>query len=346
MSEWKNHRRQRQIGSKPTAEREGQGQQQGQKRLIPSVREAIRARHYSPRTEESYVGWIKRFIFFHNKKHPAAMGVEEVNAFLTSLAVEGHVAAATQNQALSALLFLYRHVLGMPLPWLNDLIRATRPARLPVVLEPSEIRKILDATEGTPRLILLLLYGGGLRLLECLQLRVKDINFQRGEILIRDPKGKRDRITMLPQAALESLQAHLARVRQLHLRDLGEGHGAVPLPTALARKNPNFVRDWQWQWVFPASRRYHDKEGRVVRHHVDPTVVQRMMRRAVMASGVNQRATCHTLRHSFATHLLERGQDIRTVQELLGHRDVATTMIYTHVLKLGAKGVRSPLDLW
>lgn len=317
-----------------------------QKKLIPTVREAIRARHYSPRTEESYIGWIKRFIFFHNKRHPAQMGPDEVNAFLTSLAVEGKVAAATQNQALSALLFLYRTILDQPLPWMNDLIRACRPVRLPVVLDVSDVRKILDHAEGTPRLVLLLLYGGGLRLLECLQLRIKDVSFKRGEILIRDPKGRRDRVTMLPQAAMEPLRAQIERAREWHKKDLAAGFGAVPLPTALARKFPNAVRDWQWQWIFPASRRWRGNDGQQGRHHIDPTVIQRVMRAAVIASGIDQRATCHTLRHSFATHLLERGQDIRTVQELLGHRDVATTMIYTHVLKLGAKGVRSPLDSW
>ena len=317
-----------------------------QKKLIPTIREAIRARHYSPRTEESYVGWIKRFIFFHNKRHPAAMGPDEVNAFLTSLAVEGKVAAATQNQALSALLFLYRTILDQPLPWMNDLIRAFRPVRLPVVLDVGDVRKILDHAEGTPRVVLLLLYGGGLRLLECLQLRIKDVSFKRGEILIRDPKGRRDRVTMLPQAVMEPLRAQVERAREWHKKDLADGWGAVPLPTALARKYPNAVRDWQWQWIFPASRRWRDGDGRQGRHHIDPTVIQRVMRAAVLASGIDQRATCHTLRHSFATHLLERGQDIRTVQELLGHRDVATTMIYTHVLKLGAKGVRSPLDSW
>lgn len=313
-------------------------------RLIPTIRAALRARHYSPRTEEAYVNWIRRFIFFHDKRHPASMGPDEVNAFLTNLAVEGKVSASTQTQALAALLFLYRTVFDQPLPWLNELVRAYRPQRLPVVLTPDEVRMVLERTTGTTRLILNLLYGGGFRLLECLKLRVKDLDFQRGEVMVRDPKGKRDRATMLPRTLSDPLRDHLERVRLLHQRDLKDGWGAVTLPTALSRKYPSAARELQWQWIFPASRRWKDENGREGRHHVDESVVQRAMKTAVMESGINKRATCHTLRHSFATHLLERGQDIRTVQELLGHRDVSTTMIYTHVLRLGAKGVRSPLD--
>jgi len=313
-------------------------------RLIPTIRAALRARHYSRRTEEAYVGWIRRYIFFHNKRHPASMSAEEVNAFLTSLAVDGKVSASTQNQALAALLFLYRTVFDQPLPWLHELIRAYHPPRLPVVLTADEVRMVLERTEGTPRLILHLLYGGGFRLLEVLRLRVKDIDFRRGEVLVRDPKGKRDRATMLPRILNDLLHEHLERVRLLHQSDLRDGWGIVPMPTALSRKFPSAAREWQWQWVFPAARRWHDANGREGRHHVDESVIQRAMKTAVLESGINKRATCHTLRHSFATHLLERGQDIRTVQELLGHKDVATTMIYTHVLRLGAKGVRSPLD--
>jgi len=272
------------------------------------------------------------------------MAADEVNAFLTNLAVEGKVSESTQNQALAALLFLYRTVFDEPLPWLRDLIRAYRPPRLPTVLTTDEVRMVLDRTSGTPRLILNLLYGGGFRLLECLRLRVKDVDFRRGEVLVRDPKGRRDRATMLPRSLFDPLHDHIERVRMLHLSDLQDGWGAVVLPTALARKFPAAAREFQWQWVFPAGRRWRDAEGREGRHHVDESVIQRVMKQAVLDSGINKRATCHTLRHSFATHLLERGQDIRTVQELLGHRDVATTMIYTHVLKLGAKGVRSPLD--
>lgn len=315
-------------------------------RLIPTIRAVLRTRHYSRRTEEAYIGWIKRYILFHNKRHPASMGGEEVNAFLTSLAVDGQVSASTQGQALSALLFLYRHVLDDPLPWLNDVIRASRPVRIPAVLTPEEVRQLLDHLTGVPKLIALLLYGGGLRLLECLQLRVKDVDFDRCELFVRDTKGKRDRATTLARAVQPALRAHLEKVRALHVRDLSRGYGAVPLPYALGRKLPNAAKDWQWQWVFPAKIRYRDeKTGVEYRHHVHESVMQRAVRAACQAAGLDKRATCHTLRHSFATHLLERGQDIRTVQELLGHRDVSTTMIYTHVLRIGARGVRSPLDL-
>lgn len=316
-----------------------------QPRLIPRIRAAVRTRHYSRRTEEAYVGWIKRFILFHGKKHPSALGPDEVNAFLTSLAVDSDVSASTQNQALAAILFLYRQVLQDPLPWLNDIVRAQRPVRLPTVMSPDEVRRVLAHLSGTPKLVALLLYGGGLRLLECLQLRVKDVNFARLELYVRDTKGKRDRVTMLPEAAVEPLRAHLDAIRRLHERDRALGFGAVVLPTALARKLPSAATDWVWQWIFPARTRYRDEQtGMERRHHLHETVMQRAMRAAVIASGIEKRVSCHTFRHSFATHLLERGQDIRTVQELLGHRDVATTMIYTHVLKLGAKGVRSPLD--
>lgn len=315
-----------------------------QQRLLPRVHAALRARHYSRRTEEAYVGWIKRFIFFHGKRHPASMGGEEVNAFLTSLAVEGHVSASTQGQALSALLFLYREVLEDPLPWMDDLIRAGRPFRVPIVLTPEEVRQLLDRMTGVPRLVALMMYGGGLRLLECLRLRIKDVNFARHELTIRDPKGRRDRITILARAADTPLREHLDRVRELHQRDLARGYGGVEVPTALDRKFPNAPREWLWQWVFPSSRKWCDAAGVKYRHHLHESVIQRAVRDAAIAAGFEKRVTSHTLRHSFATHLLERGQDIRTVQELLGHRDVSTTMIYTHVLRLGAKGVRSPAD--
>jgi integron integrase len=317
-----------------------------QERLIPRCVRALRARHYSRRTEEAYIGWIKRFIFYHGKRHPAAMGGEEVNAFLTSLAVEGNVAAATQSQALSALLFLYRDVLNDPLPWLADLVRAHRPLRVPVVLTPEEVRLLLDHMEGVPRLAALLMYGGGLRLLECLRLRVKDVNFARYEIFVRDTKGKRDRVTVLARSADPALRDHLQRVGKVHARDLAVGYAGVELPGALARKLPNAPREWLWQWVFPAQRRWRDAaSGGEYRHHLHETVIQRAIRQAAVEARFDKRVTSHTLRHSFATHLLERGQDIRTVQELLGHRDVTTTMIYTHVLRLGAKGVRSPADV-
>lgn len=315
------------------------------RRLLPRVYDALRARHYSRRTEEAYVGWIKRFIFFNGKRHPSSMGGDEVNAFLTSLAVDDNVSAPTQNQALCALLFLYREVLREPLPWMDELIRARRPFRVPVVLTAEEVKKLLDHLSGTTRLIAVLLYGSGLRLLECLQLRVKDVNFARHEIFVRDTKGKRDRITTLPRSAEEPLQEHLVNARALHERDLAAGAGYVQTPTALARKIPSAPREWLWQWVFPAKTRWRDERtGLDYRHHLHETVMQRAIRAAAIEAGFDKRVTCHTLRHSFATHLLERGQDIRTVQELLGHRDVATTMIYTHVLRLGAKGVRSPAD--
>ena len=273
------------------------------------------------------------------------MGGDEVNAFLTHLAVEGRVSASTQNQALSALLFLYREVLDDPLPWIDDLVRASRPLRIPVVLTPEEVRRLIDHLDGVPRLVALLLYGGGLRLLECLQLRIKDVNFARYEVLIRDPKGKRDRITVLPRSVVPDLREHLQKVESVYKRDLARGVAGVEVPYAIARKYPNSPRDWSWQWVFPAARRWRDaKPGNEYRHHVHESAIQRAVREAALAAGFDKRVTSHTLRHSFATHLLERGQDIRTVQELLGHRDVSTTMIYTHVLRLGAKGVRSPAD--
>lgn len=314
-------------------------------KLLDRVHGAMRARHYSRRTEEAYVGWIKRYIFFHGKKHPSSMGGDEVNAFLTHLAVEQKISASTQSQALAALLFLYGSVLGEPLPWLEDLVRARRPMRLPVVLAVDEVRMLLDHLVGTRKLIATLLYGGGLRLLECLQLRIKDVDFRRHEIFVRDTKGRRDRVTMLPRIAVDPLKEHLERAYALHQRDLKEGHGAVILPGALARKLPNAPKDWVWQWVFPASSKWRDPEtGIERRHHLHESVMQKAIRAASLEAKMQKRVTCHTLRHSFATHLLERGQDIRTVQELLGHRDVATTMIYTHVLQIGAKGVRSPAD--
>jgi integron integrase len=317
-----------------------------QPKLLDRTRNAIRARHYSRRTEEAYVMWIKRYIFFHGKRHPSSMGAEHVNAFVSSLAIDEDVSAATQGQALAAVLFLYRHVLNDPLPWIDDIVRARKPLRVPVVLTPEEVRLVLEQMHGTPRLVALLLYGGGLRLLECLQLRVKDLNFARHEIFVRDTKGKRDRVTILPRAADVELREHLLNAKDLHDRDLAQGFGRVILPTALDRKFPNAAREWPWQWVFPATSRYVDEKARTERrHHLHESVVQRAMKEAVTATGLPKRATCHTLRHSFATHLLERGQDIRTVQELLGHRDVTTTMIYTHVLRIGAKGVRSPLDV-
>ena len=314
-------------------------------KLLDRMTGALRARHYSTRTVESYVWWAKRYILFHKKRHPASMGAEEANAFLTHLAVDEHLSAATQNQALAALLFLYRHVLDEPLPWLKDLVKAKRAIRLPVVMSTDEVRSVIAASTGIYNLIFRILYGSGLRLLECLSLRVKDVDFNRGQILVRDPKGHRDRLTMLPNAVVDDLRAHLDAVRIVHMSDLADGCGAIWLPNALARKSRRAPTEWIWQWVFPASSRYFDRTaGFERRHHLHESAVQRVIKEAAHRALIGKRVTCHTFRHSFATHLLERGHDIRTVQELLGHRDVATTMIYTHVLRLGPKGVRSPLD--
>jgi integron integrase len=307
---------------------------------LEQVREACRLRHYSPRTERAYAQWVKRFVLFHGKRHPAQMGAPEIAAFLSHLAVEGRVAASTQNQALAALVFLYVIVLGREAPVLEELVRARRPERLPVVLTREEVDALLARLEGEVRLVATLLYGAGLRLLECLRLRVKDVDFGRGEITVRDGKGRKDRVTMLPQALRAPLAEQLRRARRVWDDDRALGFGAVALPDALARKYPNAAREWGWQWIFPASRR-----GAEWRHHLHETAVQRAVKRAARAARLTRPASCHTLRHSFATHLLAAGYDIRTVQELLGHRSVATTMIYTHVLNRGARGVRSPLDV-
>jgi integron integrase len=313
--------------------------------LLDRVRQAIRLRHYSPRTEEAYVGWIRRFIFFHGVRHPAAMGTAEVNQFLTDLAVHGRVSASTQNQACCALLFLYQQVLGLSLDQPHGVVRANRPRRLPVVLSREEVRAVFSSLDGVPLLVCSLLYGAGLRLFEALSLRVKDIDFLRQEVLVRDGKGQKDRLTMLPAAVREPLRAHLDTVRRLHERDLSRGLGRAPLPDALARKYPAADREWGWQWVFPASSHYTDQRtGIRHRYHVHESVVQRAVKEAVRRAGLAKVASCHTIRHCFATHLLEDGYDIRTIQELLGHKDVGTTMIYTHVLSRGGKGVRSPMD--
>ena len=314
-------------------------------KLLDRVRLAMRAHHYSPRTEEAYVAWIKRYIFFHGKRHPAEMGAEEVTRFLSSLALDGRVAASTQNQALSALLFLYREVLQQDLPWLEGVVRAKRPIRLPVVLAREEVQAVLAHLRGTPRLMGTLLYGAGLRLLECAQLRVKDVDFALNQILVRNGKGQKDRVTLLPATVKADLARHLEAVRQQHQRDLSNGAGWVELPGGLERKYPNAGREWGWQWVFPATRIYVDREcGKRRRHHLHESVIQRAVKEGVRRAGIAKPATCHTFRHSFATHLLEDGYDIRTVQELLGHKDVTTTMIYTHVLNRGPAAVRSPAD--
>jgi len=314
-------------------------------RLLDRVRLAIRTRHYSRRTEKAYLYWIKRYIFFHGKRHPAEMGGAEVTRFLTALAVDDRVAASTQNQALSALLFLYRDVLALDLPWLDSVVRARRPERLPVVLSRAEVRALLQRLDGVPRLMGMLLYGAGLRVLECCRLRVQDVDFASNQITVRSGKGDKDRVTMLPGLVKTDLARHLAAVRAQHEDDLARGAGWVELPTALLRKYPNAGREWAWQWVFPATSLYRDRlTGQLRRHHLHESVLQKAVKGAARRAGIAKRATPHTLRHSFATHLLEDGHDIRTVQELLGHRDVTTTQIYTHVLNRGPGAVLSPAD--
>ncbi len=314
-------------------------------RLLDRVRSRLRLLHRSPRTEQAYVDWIRRFILFHEKRHPDEMGSEEVVAFLTSLAVARGVAASTQNQALNALVFLYREVLGRELEGLAGAVRARPSRHLPVVLSRGEARALLAQLRGVEWLVAGLLYGAGLRLLEALTLRVKDVDFEQRELRLRQAKGAKDRVAPLPEATRAPLLQHLIAVRQLHARDLAAGFGAVPLPGALARKYPNAPREWPWQWVFPATRRYFDPDAHTERrHHLHETVIQRAVKGAVASAGIAKPASCHTLRHSFATHLLEAGTDIRTLQELLGHRSVQTTMIYTHVLNRGGRGVKSPLD--
>jgi integron integrase len=313
--------------------------------LLDRARTLIRTRHYSPRTEKAYVGWMRRFVLFHNGRHPGQMGLPEVARYLAHLAVQGRVSASTQNQAFSALMFLYRDVLERPIEGLEDVARAKRPARVPLVLSRDEVQAVLGSLRGAPALMCSLMYGAGLRLLECCRLRVKDVDLARGEIVVRDGKGRKDRVTVLPACLAEPLARQIESVRRRHAADLAAGAGAVALPDALERKYPNAVRDWAWQWVFPADRHYIDRaSGEQRRHHLHESVVQREFATAVRAAKLTKPATCHTLRHSFATHLLEAGYDIRTIQELLGHSDVATTMIYTHVLNRGGRGVRSPLD--
>lgn len=326
--------------------REGAGaSDRKQRRLVELLRGAIRARHYSHRTEKAYWYWIRYYVHFHGKRHPAQMGAAEVTAFLSWLAAERNVAAATQNQALSALLFLYKEVLGVQLPWLGELVRAQRPVRLPAVLSEGEVRRLLACVPERMRLPVGLLYGAGLRQIECLSLRVKDVDFAYRQILVRDGKGARDRVTMLPERLVQPLQEHLGRVRLLHGRDLKEGFGEVRLPYALARKYPRAGRSWAWQYVFPSANHSADPaDGVMRRHHLHPDTLSRAVGLAAQRACIEKRVSCHTLRHSFATHLLERGHDIRTVQELLGHSDVSTTMIYTHVMNKGARAVKSPLD--
>jgi integron integrase len=315
-------------------------------RLLDQVREVIRLRHYSIRTEQAYVQWIRRFILFNGKRHPREMGAPELTAFLSDLATQHHVAASTQNQALNAILFLYREVLKIDLPWLAEVQRAKKPQHLPVVFTREEVKALLAQLQGTTWLMAMLTYGSGLRLLECLRLRVKDVDFNYKQLLIRDAKGKKDRVTMLPNSLVEPIRTHLARVRQLHDMDLRDGYGRVYLPHALAVKYPSADREWGWQYVFPSSRRSIDPlSGIERRHHAPEDALQRAVKQAIRKANIVKPGSVHTLRHSFATHLLESGYDIRTVQELLGHADVKTTMIYTHVLNRGGRGVVSPVDV-
>jgi integron integrase len=314
-------------------------------KLLDQVRQAIRTRHYSYMTEKAYVHWIRRFILFHNKRHPAKMAEAEIGRFLSGLATNSHVAASTQNQALNAILFLYREILKKEIGYVNGIVRAKRPHRLPVVLTRQEVRSILGCLNGSDWIMSMFLYGAGLRLMECLRLRVKDIDFASNQIIVRSGKGDKDRHTMLPAAVKDPLTKHLDVIKRQHQRDLQRGLGRVTLPDALERKYPNAGIEWSWQWIFPAASHYADKvTGERRRHHLHESVLQKAVREAVQKAGIAKPASPHTFRHSFATHLLEDGYDIRTVQELLGHRDVSTTMIYTHVLNRGGKGVFSPAD--
>jgi len=321
------------------------GGQRRAPRLLDVVREAIRVRRYSRSTEKAYVYWIRQFIVFNDRRHPREMGEPEISRFLTSLAVDRHVSASTQNQALSAVIFLYRQVLRQEIEWLNEVVRAKRPQRLPVVLSRREVSGLLAQLDGTPRLVALLLYGSGLRLMEGLRLRVKDVDPERSRVFVRSGKGGKDRLSVFPETLKPAYLGHLEAVRRLHLRDLEEGGGRVDLPGALARKYPRAGHEWAWQYVFPAARCWTDPHsGERRRHHFHASAIQRAVKAARCRAGITKPASCHTLRHSFATHLLESGYDIRTIQELLGHSDISTTMIYTHVLDLGPHGVRSPAD--
>lgn len=316
--------------------------------LVPvqaGLHTALKARHYSHKTEQAYAHWVARFLHFHPGRHPAEMAEPDINRFLTHLAVKEKVSASTQNQALAALLFLYRHVIGRDIGGLGEVIRARKPERRPVVMTREEVKAVLANLTGDKRLMASIMYGAGLRLMECLRLRVQDIDFSRNEILVRDGKGAKDRMTMLPESTKAPLQDHLKQVKTIHQQDVADGWGRVLLPNALDRKYPTAPQDWRWQWVFPQEHRWKNtKTGEEGRHHVHETILQRAVKEAVRQAGVVKHVGCHSFRHSFATHLLEAGYDIRTIQELLGHKDVTTTMIYTHVLIKGGRGVRSPVD--
>ena len=317
------------------------------RKLLDRLRDRIRLKNYSYRTEQTYVGWVRRYILFHNKRHPAQMGRPEIESFLTHLAVDRNVAPSTQNQALHAILFLYREVLEEPIPERINALRAQERRRLPTVLTVEEVQRLLKQMAGVPHLVALLLYGSGLRVREALSLRIKDIDFDRLQITVRAGKGDKDRITMLPESAISELEAQLQIAKALHQRDLAQGHGRAPLPNALASKYPNAEREWGWQFVFPSSRLSKDPQridSPLYRYHLHESVIQKAVRTAAQEANLTKPTTPHTLRHCFATHLLEAGYDIRTVQELLGHSDVKTTQIYTHVLNRGPHGVRSPLD--
>ena len=318
----------------------------GQKpKLLDRLREALRSRHYSRRTEETYCHWVRRYCYFHNLRHPAEMAEPEINAYLTHLAVKEKVSASTQNQALSALLFLYRYVLDRKIGDLGEVIRARKPRHLPAVMTREETKAVLSRLKGDKWLMASLMYGAGLRLMECLRLRIQDVDFARNEITVRDGKGAKDRVTMLPVSLKTPLQKHLETAKEIHKKDLTDGWGRVQMPYALDRKYPNASADWRWQWVFPQESRWRNREtGEQGRHHVHESIVQKAVKEAVAKAGLVKHVSCHTFRHSFATHLLQDGYDIRTIQELLGHKDVSTTMIYTHVLNRGGQGVRSPAD--
>ncbi|NTU53765.1 MAG: integron integrase [Chlorobiaceae bacterium] len=314
-------------------------------KLLESLRQALFVRHYSNRTTDTCCSWVKRYVHFHNLRHPKEMGEQEINAYLTHLAVAEKLSSSTQNQALSVLLFLYRHVIGKEIGDIENVIRARKPVRLPVVLTCDELKALLVLLTGERWLMASLMYVAGLRLMECLRLRVQDIDFSRNEILVRDGKGAKDRITMLPESLKKPLGDHLKNVKSIHDKDLAEGWGRVLLPGALDRKYPNAPAEWRWQWVFPQEHRgKNTKTGEEGRHHMHETIIHRAVKDAVSRAGIVKHAGCHTFRHSFATHLLEAGYDIRTIQELMGHKDVSTTMVYTHVLNKGGHGVKSPVD--
>ena len=315
------------------------------KKLLQQASDILRLKHYSIRTEQSYISWMRRYILFHNKRHPKEMGRKEIEAFLTHLAVNRAVSASTQNQAFNALLFLYRDVLGIDIDGPIQSVRAKKPQKVPTVMSREETSKVIQALEGTHRLMAMLMYGCGLRLMECVRLRVKDIDFSMNQIVVRDGKGAKDRVTVFPENVRTTLESHLDRVRMMHRDDLAKGYGGVYLPYALARKYRNAEREWMWQYVFPSKNLSKDpRSGKIRRHHINESTLQKSVKKAVKLAGISKRVTCHTFRHSFATHLLEDGYDIRTVQELLGHNDLATTMIYTHVLNKRGRAVRSPLD--